>query len=175
MRVLLTKTSSDRHRLAIVRDDGTGEMRDLDTRSFLVHDLAHFAVEQQGAMSGGFWGSLASGFSIDELQRDGELASGFSIDELQRDRDAGESWRAEALAARFQTLWNQRADPDFAERRLQYLSLVNGDEKFVDGSLERMRRLWGQWSATPFRSVMELRWDQPRGLPSRRLEGNRPA
>lgn len=168
MRVLFTKTSADRHRLEIVRDDGTGETRDLETRSFLVHDLAHFAVEQQAAMSGGFWGSLASGFSIGELQRDGELANGFGIDELQRDGAAGERWRAEALAAPFQTLWNQRASADFADRRLQYLALVNGDEVFVDGALERMRRLWGQWSATPFRSVMELRWHQPRGVHSRR-------
>jgi hypothetical protein len=166
MRIVFAKTSSERHRFEVVRDDGTREMRDLDTRSFLVHDLAHFAVEQQGAMSGGFWGSLASGSSLDELHKEGELASGLSIDELQRDRDAGERWRAEALAAPFQTLWNQRANPDFAERRLQYLSLVKMDEIFVDGALERMRRLWGQWSATPFRSVMEVRWEQLRGLPS---------
>lgn len=34
---------------------------------------------------------------------------------------------------------------------------IDGDA-FVDGALERMRQLWGQWKATPYGGVMELRW-----------------
>lgn len=143
MRVLLTKISEERHRLDIVRSDGSAEGRELDTRSFLVHDLAHFAVEQQAHLEGGFWGSLAAGLSFDGLAASPE---------------GDERWRAERLAAPFQTLWRVRNEPAFAARRAHYIDQLDVDDIFVDGALARMHHLWGRWKATRFRSVLELHW-----------------
>jgi hypothetical protein len=145
--VHLTKLSQERHRLEIVRPDGSREGRELETRSFLIHDLAHFAVEQQGGLANGFWGSLAAGVGFDAL--------------LVDVADDDPRWRAERLAAQFQSLWGLRDDPSFAERRARYVVDNDVDDAFVDGSMERMRQLWGHWKATPWGGAMTLSWVQP--------------
>ena len=61
MKILLTKLTDDRHQLAIERDDGSTESVELETRSFLLHDLVHYAVEAEAKIDDGFWGLLARG------------------------------------------------------------------------------------------------------------------
>ena len=58
MRILLHKISDDRHTLEIVRADGRRERVDCETRSYLQHDLLHYAVETEASLAAGFWGSL---------------------------------------------------------------------------------------------------------------------
>jgi hypothetical protein len=105
MRVLLTKISDARHRLDVVRDDGSVAGAELDSRSFLVHDLAHFAVEKEAGLGLGFWGALAAGGPLGEVP---PVDSG------------DERWRAERLAAPFQSLWNHREAAVFASQRERY-------------------------------------------------------
>ncbi len=140
MRILFTRLTDERHRLEVIRDDGSREARELETRSFLVHDLAHFAVESQAGLEGGFWGTVARGASFAELS-----ASGMG-------EASPELLRAERLAAPFQSLWHGRLE------RTLYVEHAGVDEAFVEGALERMRQLVGHWRATPFGGVMELRW-----------------
>ena len=67
MRVLLHKISDERHALEIVREDGRRERVDCETRSYLQHDLLHYAAETEASLSGGFWGSLARGRTLAEM------------------------------------------------------------------------------------------------------------
>ncbi len=48
-------------RSRVTTDDGRIE---LDTRSFLHHDLVHLAVEGELGLDGGFWGNVAAGSSL---------------------------------------------------------------------------------------------------------------
>jgi hypothetical protein len=43
MRGIFSKLSDDQHRLEIVRTDGQREQMSCETRSYLVHDLLHYA------------------------------------------------------------------------------------------------------------------------------------
>jgi hypothetical protein len=72
MEVRLTKLSDHRHAVAVVRDDGSGERAEVDSRSFLRHDLAHFAVESELGLTGGYWGSVAAGAPLDGFGLDGD-------------------------------------------------------------------------------------------------------
>jgi hypothetical protein len=73
MRIVLTKTSDRRHGLELVRSDGSRESVELVTREALFHDLLHYVVESSLRMQGGFWGTLASGKTMADLNdRPGE-------------------------------------------------------------------------------------------------------
>ena len=67
MRIRLTKISDAQHGLAFARDDGTREAIALPSRSFLWHDLLHYAVETNAGLHQSFWGLLASGQTLAEL------------------------------------------------------------------------------------------------------------
>ena len=59
VRLSFVKMTDERHALEVVRDDGRRERVECETRSYLMHDLLHFAVESE---AGGLWGRLAAGF-----------------------------------------------------------------------------------------------------------------
>src|SRR5690606_20586325 len=67
MLIRFTRLTNERHRFEIVRDDGTREAHDLETRSTLAHDLTHYAVEIEVGLRGAFYGRLASGMKYAEL------------------------------------------------------------------------------------------------------------
>ncbi len=58
MIVKLTKISPTHHRFEYVRADGTGEKLELETKTFLYHDLLHFAVESEAGLKNSFYGLL---------------------------------------------------------------------------------------------------------------------
>src|SRR5262245_22404560 len=67
VRVVLTKLSNTRHRFELVRDAGAREAAELETRSLLLHDFIHYAVEASAGVSYGFYGRLAAGASLASL------------------------------------------------------------------------------------------------------------
>src|SRR5262245_42615113 len=67
MRIRLTKLDDQRHELEVLREDGSREQAELETRSCLFHDLTHLALEEAAGFDQGFWGSLAGGRTLAEL------------------------------------------------------------------------------------------------------------
>src|SRR3954469_11423192 len=67
MEILLTRLTDDQHRLEIVRADGSRDGVTLETRSYLLHDLLHLAVEAEAGLGTGFWGCLASGKTLADM------------------------------------------------------------------------------------------------------------
>ena len=70
MLIHLTRLTNERHRLEFVRDDGTRETHELETRSSLLHDLVHYAVETEAGLNASFYGRLASGKTYESLMKD---------------------------------------------------------------------------------------------------------
>ena len=149
----LTRTSPTHHRFEYVRADGTGESLELETRSMLVHDLVHFAVESEAGLRGSFYGLLDRIGGYAELSLDGgalggearitEMVVGTLQTALGPELDAG------AVAAR---LGERMREVEIHPPRW-----LTGD--FVEAVRERMRRLQGEWKATPFGGTMELVFD----------------
>jgi hypothetical protein len=157
LEIRIRKLSDERHSLEIVRPDGRRELVECETRSYLRHDLLHYAVESEAGLESGFWGKLASGTTLARMN----------------DREAlppGGGEEGEDLAAIEQivgALHNSSKGPSASE-------LVTGLSRFaealgsplpswvsvslVERVQEAMRRLEGHWRATPYAAVMELRW-----------------
>ena len=129
--------------MKITRTDGTTESIELASRGFLRHDLAHFAIELELPIRGGYWGCVASGASLT-----GEGVAG------------SEAQLAESLAGPIQTLFRIDAGPDAYLELLRKLSPASGSQNLAERVHERIRQLRGHWRATPYGGEMELVWPE---------------
>ena len=140
MEIRITKISDEAHAVQVNRRDASSEQIELNSRSFLRHDFAHFAVEHEIPLRAGYWGSVANGAALG-----GEIES-------------PEIWLAESLAGPVQTLI--RKDSPVA-RYLEVLERVVPDRATSDLA-ERIyncgRRLTGHWRATPYGEFMIIHW-----------------
>ncbi len=143
MRIAFTKISDERHAVTITRADGTAESVEVETRGFLRHDLAHFAIESELPIRKGYWGCVASGASL----------AGVGV----RGRDAV---LAESLAGPIQTLFRLDAGPDAYAELLAGVSRAGGSQDLAARVHERVRQLRGHWKATPYGGQMELVWPE---------------
>jgi hypothetical protein len=154
MRILLTKISDQRHALEIVREDGSRETVELVTREALFHDMLHHAVESALPTQGGFWGALASGKTmLDPNDRTGESVK----------KNADTLYRVEGIVGVMSSVVEMPLTQAFA--KLRWFSESQEQElpawcteSFVAEVSERMRRLQGQWKATPYGESMEIAW-----------------
>lgn len=145
MRIAFSKVGDDRHRLAIHRADGSSEAVELETRSYLLHDLVHYAVEAEVPIADGFWGLLADGWTLAALS-----------DRTMKDPPSTGIALAERLVGPMQSLWQGRyAEAMYLERAPAEASI---DAAFVARVRARLRALTGHWRATPFGGAMEISW-----------------
>lgn len=150
-----TRISPDRHRFEYRREDGTGEALELETRSFLVHDLVHYAVESEAGLRGSFYGILGKIGGYEELSVNGGAALGGEIAITERVVGAVQGALQDGGLE----------DEGFAERVAEYLDLFEERSPrwltpaFVAAVRERLRQLMGRWKATPFGETMELRFE----------------
>lgn len=141
MTVGFVKISDRRHLVEVRRQDGTSEHVELDSRSFLRHDLAHYAVEAELRLAAGVWGSVAAGASFDGVGIDGADV------EL-----------AERLAGPIQTLIRVGPEPDQIHAVLIAVLTTKVSTDVAASLHRRIRALMGAWAATPYGDVMTLTW-----------------
>lgn len=134
------------HALEVARDDGSTESAELETRSLLLHDFVHLAVEQEARLRHGFWGLVADGASLADLRLD---------DTAHRDLIT-----AETLVGPMQAVWHQRYNAEDYVNRLGTPHPFVG-EPFVQRVLARIRALDGQWRSTPFGHAMQVVYRSP--------------
>jgi hypothetical protein len=143
VRIVFTKISDEKHAVAITRTDGSSEIVEVETRGYLRHDLAHFAIELELPIRGGYWGCVASGASLT-----GEGVAG------------SDARLAETLAGPIQTLFRTDAGPDAYGELLKEVTATSGRQDLAARVYERVRQLRGHWKATPYGSEMELVWPE---------------
>jgi hypothetical protein len=155
MRILLHKRSNTHHTLEIVRATSERESVECETRSYLMHDLLHYAVEAEARLESGFWANLARGKTlVDMNDRSGRALAAEAPGLMAIERVVG------ALSG----VVKGRAAADVVAALREYeAALGEPDSSWLTEALifavqERMERLLGHWRATPFGSTMELRW-----------------
>lgn len=148
--IRFTRLNPTHHRFEAIRADGTHDTREFETRSILFHDLVHFAVESEAKLRGGFYGTLAAGANYDAP------------------REGSEAQLVENVVGPLQGLLKNGAPIDAApfvarlnahHESLGYTPAEWLTPDFVTRVQERMRKLNGQWKATPFGQTMELRFE----------------
>jgi hypothetical protein len=143
MKIVLTKLSEASHRVEVLRLDGSTDAAVLDSRSFLRHDFAHFAVEAELPIRQGYWGQVAGGMPLG--------GAGFAGQDLAL---------AERLSGPVQTLMRLEAGPEHYLVLLQALLGDQAGEELAQRIHDRARRLAGHWRATPFGDAMHITWDE---------------
>jgi hypothetical protein len=164
MLIRFTKLTNERHRFEIVRESGTSESREMETRSTLLHDLTHYAVETEARLTSSFYGQLAAGRAYDALT-------------ALNDGDGREPMQTERVVVFVQTAskegdWQDVDVQHFAKRIADSLTATGGEAPaWLDGALiarvrERLRQVYGRWRGTPFGETMELKFPpEARTLP----------
>jgi hypothetical protein len=155
MRIQFCKISDERYELRIIRPDGSVEAAPCETRSTLVHDFLHFAVEQAAALSHGFWGILARGRTLADMNDRTGMSLGAEAPAIM---DVERLVGALSSAAKGVDALDVVAG---IRRYYAAMDLVAPDwlaESLVRDVQERLRRLMGAWNATPYGGTMELDW-----------------
>jgi hypothetical protein len=174
MQITLRKISDLRHRLEIIRNDGSRDTVELASRSFLVHDFLHYAVETGARLEASFWGMLASGKSFKDVHESFAMVCPSDRATLLQSEAAATEAVVGALTGVVQERTQERAKERTHERASGEAAiagltrLFEAQERvlpawltveFVDGVRERMRRLRGEWRAVPFGGEMTIEFD----------------
>jgi len=158
MRILFHKLNDDRHALELVREDGQRERVECETRSYLEHDLLHYAAEAEAGLDGGFWGSLARGTTLAAMN-----------DRSSPAYPTEEGMVIEQVVGVLSGLLKGRPPPELVAGFQRYADALGHTPPpwltipCVEAVQARMRRLLGHWRATPFGHTMELRWPPEAG------------
>ena len=153
MLVRFRKRTPDRHVFEIVRDDGSVSAIELDTRTFLRHDLMHYVLERRAGLASSLYGTLGSGAEPAKLRMQPGAVS--APDELHA---------TEILVGMLQGAVAKDADAAaFVPLAREYLELQGRPmpafltPDFVRGVLADYRRLYAQWQSLRVGGVLELR------------------
>lgn len=159
MRILFMKLTNERHALEVIRMDGSRDRVELETKSLWLHDFVHFAVESEAGLQDGFWGLLAAGKTMADMNdRTGEGVKEYAGSMLVIEMLVG------ALSGALQGVPHEAV----ATNIRQYLESIGKAEampawltpEFVVRVQERLRKLIGHWNGTPFGETMELVWKE---------------
>lgn len=156
MKIRFHKLTDARHELEVLRTGMASERVSCETRSYLVHDLLHFATESEANLDAGFYGRLAAGATLAELnERTATMSSGDGYDEMLQIEQvvAMLSGSVKGLTPSEMMAAFERYE---AAMERPVPAWVTAD--LVARVEEHMRRLLGHYRATPFGSFMELEW-----------------
>ncbi|MFN3201261.1 MAG: hypothetical protein ACE366_22865 [Bradymonadia bacterium] len=146
MRIAWMKISDARHQLSLSRPDGTTDVIELESRSLLLHDFVHFALESELDTDHGVFGRLSRGLDLKAL-------SDPSLTPLE-----GELLVIEQLVGPLQAVFQGKLDAR------SYLDIAEGqhpgvmDAEKLERILSHVRALWGAWRKTPYRQSMTRDW-----------------
>jgi hypothetical protein len=126
----------------------------LETRSCLLHDLVHFALESEAGLTDSFYGKLARGSSYAELKQPGAAMAAL-----------GEIAMTEFVVGTLQGAWKSGFAPArYHAEACGYLAQLGASPPawFTIDLLERvavrLRALTGAWGGTKFGDALELRF-----------------
>lgn len=160
MQIRFQKLTNERHRLTIIRADGTIESADLETKSLLKHDFIHLALETEAQLKNSFWGLVASGKSFLELSQNMK-------EETMRPASDEEVACTEMVVGALAGAEKQNIDSaTFVKNFFAWCKEVSMTYpawltlECIDRTRERLRHIQGKWNATPFGDVMEILWEE---------------
>jgi len=152
LHIELTKVSPTHHTLGYIREDRTGETVELETRSFLVHDLIHFVVETEAGLKDSFYGLLCQGAQYSQLSENGI-----------QDTDDIEVRHTERVVGMLDGVVKNNVTSSQFMAGLRNVYDASGEkvphwvfEEFVEKIAKRMTALLGEWRGTPFGQPMKL-------------------
>ncbi|UBM59402.1 hypothetical protein LAG90_01860 [Marinilongibacter aquaticus] len=144
MTISITKKQGQLCQYKIVRDDESTEIIDLDEQTFFLHDITHFVVEKNLALSKGFWGLLAEGHAFKALfGKENQMTSELRF--------------IEKIVGPVQsTFLGYIPKQDFA-RYIAYLGF-KFPENILDDCLREIKDILKKWENLEMGNALELEW-----------------
>lgn len=152
--IRLRKISPTHHSFAYTKEDGSGKTLELETKTYLFHDLLHFAVETEAQLANSFYGTLAKNGGYSDFQ---------NMNESTEIRGEG-AMTEKIVGALTGVIKNDTPREAFLDGIQNWLTATNEQmptwltEDFVLTVKEKMRKLIGEWNGTPFGETMELQF-----------------
>ena len=154
--IYIKKISNEHHEFRYVRSGGGGEAITLDTKSFLLHDFIHFAVERRAKLEYSFYGLLAHSGSYEELS---------DID-LSEEKFGGELGMTKRIVGGLtpvvkgnitseQFLAGARNLIEAYQKKLPHWL----DQGFIADVEEDLRRIIGEWNVVVYGDTLILEFD----------------
>ncbi len=144
MRIVITKKSQHQCEYKMERGDGSQEHITLDTKTYIEHDICHYAVESVFGYENGFWGMLAQGYRFDQLfGKENELT-----EELRQ---------IEKIVGPIQSVYAGYYDKESLPMMISHLE-IELDHIKVEQSLQLMDDLLGQWRQLEINDSLRLVW-----------------
>jgi hypothetical protein len=156
--------------LEVTRAGGPAESVECESRSCLLHDLLHYAVESEARLVGGFWGNLAAGKTLaqmnDRSARAGTASplvgtTGTAAPPLGAGM-ADDIGAIERIVGALHQTTKGRSPLDIVAGVRRFYESIGEQapawltEALIDAVQERLRRLKGAWRATPRGGRLEL-------------------
>ncbi len=140
-----------------MREDGTATEAELETRSFLRHDLAHYVTEKTAGKEHCFWGAIAGGTNFEQMGRAGNYGKGvLEGDEINE---------MEMIVAIIQGQTKQRRTGSELMAGFQNAFLAHGkpvpsylDAAFVDRVSDEFIELVRRWDSLQISGSLTLTW-----------------
>jgi hypothetical protein len=155
VRIFFRKVSGEQHELTIARPDARRESLLCETRSVLMHDFIHYAVESAAQLETAFWGLLAQGRTLAQMNDRAGLPSA---------EEAAEMATVERFVGALSGAVKEVPAAQLIAGIRRYAGAMESDvppwltEAVVVDAQERLRRLVGAWRATPAGAALELDW-----------------
>jgi len=158
MTIRFTKKTPTHHLFEVKRGNGSAEHVMLETRSFMPHDLIHFAYESLAGCRHSFYGRLAAGTTLADFRE-------IDIRNEPETEEARELANTERITGPL-TAWLRGSDNEDACLTMLAQLFQLTDEPtpahitidFLANLRELYRKLWGQWTSLPHHISMDLEW-----------------
>lgn len=135
MKIEIRKTTNHQCQYTITRDDLSIDSVSLDTKTYFVHDICHYAVEKHLNYEKGFWGMLAKGYSFGEL--------------LGKDNpNTAELRFIEQIVGPVQSAFMGNISKENFALFISHIDF-NLDEQVLNDSLAEMDRITKEWQQIP--------------------------
>jgi hypothetical protein len=155
MKILFTRLTNETHRLECIREDGSKESAELETKSLLKHDLIHLAVEKEAGLKESFWGLVSQGKTFADLSPQKMME-----DKMMVNTELAKTEMVVGLMTGFLSHDAKAEDillsakSIFEGSRITLPSYLTAD--FMERVKTRYRSLSGQLNGTPFHETIEL-------------------
>ena len=150
--VRVQKISPTHHTLEYEREDGSSEKKEFESKSLLMHDFIHFALESEAHLKNGFFGLLDQGYSYDELSN-----------KEPSDFPKEEGMEVEMVVGPFTGIVKESVAVADLIHFLERIFEAHGKQlplwitrQLLERAHKRYKRVVGEWNSLEFGETLEL-------------------
>ena len=165
MDITITK-GSDRDWLHISRPDGTEDKSTFPKKGMIPHDIVHYIVEQELAFLGGFWGYVANGTAISDIQEIAKNAGHASSKRAEiPEQHVIELLQAERIVECFEAdQWSSGTDYDTFRDVIEaacassHVPAPKIDDLRIEKIRAQISEFTAKWTTTPVGDMVQITW-----------------